>query len=169
MGVLVEHGMEQSTSRTMPTKKYIVALSPEERENLESLTKKGKTTTYKLNHARILLKADINQKEGGYKDSDISEALDISIPTIERVRKRFVEQSLEAALSRQPPIQTKPRLLDGEQEAHLIALACSSTPEGQGRWTMRLLAHKMVELGYVETISHETVRQTLKKTSLSLG
>jgi transposase len=155
--------------RTMPKKKYIVALSAEERENLELLTKKGKITVYKLNHAHILLKADINQEGGSWKDSDISEAFNISVSTIERVRKSFVEESLEAALSRQTPIRTKPRLLDGDQEAHLIALACSSTPEGQGTWTMRLLAKHMVELNYVETISHETVRQTLKKTSLSLG
>jgi len=155
--------------RIMPKKKYIVALSAEERESLEILTKKGKTTVYKLNHAHILLKADINQEGGSWKDRDISEALNISISTIERVRKSFVEESLEAALSRQTPIRTKPRLLDGDQEAHLIALACSSTPEGQATWTMRLLAKHMVELDYVETISHETVRQTLKKTSLSLG
>lgn len=81
------------------------------------------------------------------------------------MRQRFVEYGLEAALSRQPPSRTKPRLLDGEQEAHLIALACAQTPEGQAKWSIRLLADKMVELGYVERISHETVRQVLKKTS----
>lgn len=153
----------------MPKKKYIVALNPEERENLESLTTTGKAPAYKLNHARILLKADVNQDSGGWRDQDISTALDISDSTIERVRQRFVEQGLEAALSRQTPIRTKPRLLDGEQEAHLIALACVETPAGQGRWTVRLLATRMVELGYVERISHETVRQTLKKTNSSLG
>jgi len=153
----------------MPRKKYIVALSPEERDTLESLTKIGKTSAYRLNHARILLKSDINQDGGCWRDQDISDALDISISTIERVRKRFVEDSLAAALSRQPPSRTKPRLLDGEQEAHLIALACAETPEGQGKWTLRLLADRMVELGYVESISHETVRQTLKKTNLNPG
>lgn len=152
-------------SDSMPKKKYIVALSPEERENLENLTTKGKAPAYKLNHARILLKTDINHETGGWRDQDISDALDISVSTIERVRQRFVEQSLAAALSRQTPIRTKPRLLDGEQEAHLIALACAETPVGQGRWTMRLLADRMVELGHVESISHETVRQTLKKTN----
>jgi transposase len=153
----------------MPRKKYIVALSPEERDTLESLTKTGKTSAYRLNHARILLKSDINQESGGWRDQDISDALDISVSTIERVRQRFVEDSLAAALSRQPPSRTKPRLLDGEQEAHLIALACAETPEGQGKWTLRLLADRMVELGYVESISHETVRQTLKKTNLNPG
>lgn len=149
----------------MPKKKYIVALSPEERQNLERLTTTGKAPASKLNHARILLKADINQQTGGWRDQDISDALDISVSTIERIRHRFVEESLDAALSRQTPVRTKPRLLDGEQEAHLIALACAQTPEGQGRWTLRLLAQRMVELAYVESISHETVRQTLKKTN----
>lgn len=153
----------------MPRKKYIVALSPEERDTLEGLTKTGKTSAYRLNHARILLKSDINQEGEGWRDQDISDALDISVSTIERVRQRFVEDSLAAALSRQPPSRTKPRLLDGEQEAHLIALACAETPEGQGKWTLRLLADRMVELGYVESISHETVRQTLKKTNLNPG
>ncbi len=153
----------------MPKKKYIVALSPEERESLESLTTTGKASAYKLNHARILLKADINQEGGGWRDQAISDALDISVSTIERIRQQFVEQSLETALSRQTPIRTKPRLLDGEQEAHLIALACAEAPEGQGKWTMRLLADQLVELGHVESISHETVRQTLKKTNLSPG
>lgn len=149
-------------------KKYIVSLTPEERLLLEQLTKKGKAPVYKVNHARILLKADTNQKDGGWKDLAISKALDISVPTIERVRRLFVEQSLEAALTRQPS-SSKSRKLDGEQEAYLIAMACSQPPEGQARWTLRLLAGRMVELEYVESISHETVRQTLKKTNLSLG
>jgi transposase len=149
----------------MPKKKYIVALSPEERETLERFTRTGKAPAYKLNHARILLKSDINQDEGGWCDSDISAALDISVSTIERVRQRFVEQSLEAALLRQKAIRTKPRLLDGEHEAQLIALACAKPPEGQGQWSLRFLAQRMVELEYVESISHETIRQTLKKTN----
>lgn len=153
----------------MPQKKYIVALSSEEREALEKVTTTGKTSAYKLNHARILLKADINQEGGGWRDQDISDALDISVSTIERVRQRLVEQGLEAALSRQTPSRTKPRLLDGEQEAHLIALACAETPAGQGKWSVRLLADRLVELGYVESISHETVRQTLKKTNSNPG
>ena len=149
----------------MSQKKYIVALSDDERETLERLTSTGKTAAYKLNHARILLMADINQTGGGWRDQDISDALHISVSTIERVRRRLVEESLDDALSRRPASRSKPRLLDGEQEAHLIALACSTPPEGQGKWSMRLLADRLVELGYVERISHETVRQTLKKTN----
>ncbi len=149
----------------MPGKKYIVALTSSERKSLEKLTTTGKTSASRLNHARVLLKADVNQTGGGWRDEDISKALDLSISTIERIRQRFVEQSLEAALSRQLPTRSKQRLLDGEQEAHLIALACSEAPTGRGKWSLRLLAQQMVELGYVESISHETVRQTLKKTS----
>ena len=153
----------------MPKKKYIVSLTPEERQELEQLTKTGKAPAYKVNHARILLKADTNQAEGGWTDQTISEALDISSSTIERVRQRFVEESLEAALQRKPQQRYKAHRLDGEQEAHLIALTCSAAPEGYGRWSLRLLAERMVELDYVETVSHETVRQTLKKTNSSLG
>lgn len=153
----------------MPKKKYIVSLTVEERQELEKLTNTGKAAAYKLNHARILLKADINQESGGWTDRAISEALDISQATIERVRQRFVEQGLEAALNRQPHRRYKRRRLDGEQEAHLIALACSSPPSGHARWTIRLLADQMVELEYVEEISRETVRQTLKKTTSNLG
>ena len=102
--------------------------------------------------------------EGGWKDEAISQALNTSVATIERVRQRLVEEGLEAALSRKPQENRKPRRLDGELEAHLIALVCSQPPTGQRSWTMRMLAERMVELGYVETVSHETVRQTLKKT-----
>jgi transposase len=153
----------------MPKKKYIVALTPDEQERLEQLVRKGKTAAYKMIHAHILLKANINQVDGGWKDQDISDAFLVSVSTVERVRQRLVEHGLDLALSRQTPTRTKPCKLDGKQEAHLIALACSSPPVGQGRWTMRLLADHMVELGYVESVSHETVRQTLKKTNFSPG
>ena len=153
----------------MPKKKYIVSLTPEERQALEQLTITGKAPAYKVNHARILLKADTNQANGSWTDQVISEALDISCSTIERVRQRFVEMSLEVALQRKPQQRRKAHRLDGEQEAHLIALACSTPPEGYGRWSLRLLAERMVALEYVETPSHETVRQTLKKTNSSLG
>ena len=149
----------------MAKKKYIVALEQEERKELESITTKGKSPAYRVNHARILLKADINQEKGGLRDKELSEALDISVSTIERVRQKFVEESLESALSRRTPLKARPRLLDGEKEACLIAIACTEAPEGRGAWTLRLLADKMVELGHVEGISHETVRQTLKKTN----
>lgn len=112
----------------------------------EKLTTTGIAAAYKINQARILLKADINQEGGGWKDAQISMALDISVSTIERVRQRFVEVSLEAALNRQPQQQRKPRRLDGDTQAHLIALTCSNAPEGCGRWTLRLLAESMVEL-----------------------
>lgn len=122
-----------------------------------------------MNHARILLKADINTQDGGWTDEEISKALDISISTMERGRKLFVEQGLEIALGRQTAKTKKQHKLDGEQEAHLIVIACSQTPAGQARWTLRLLAQKMVELEIVDSISHETIRQTLKKTNLNLG
>ena len=149
----------------MPKKKYIVALTDQERQQLEQLTRKGKAAAYKINYARILLLADIHSKQEGWSDQAISDALNVSRSTIERVRKRLVEEGLESALSRQVQKNYKPRCLDGEQEAHLIALTCSPPPTGQGHWTLRMLADRMVELGYVESISHETVRQTLKKMS----
>ena len=141
----------------------------EEQKELKELVNKGKNPAYKVNHARILLLADTNQSGGGWKDQDIGEALKISVATIERVRQRLVEQGMTAALNRKQQQNRKQRRLDGEKEAHLIALTCSSAPEGQGRWTMKLLAEKMVELGHVESISPETVRQTLKKPKLNLG
>lgn len=149
----------------MARKKYIVTLTAEEREELEQLTTTGKTPAYKMNHAGILLKADTKQEGGGWTDEAISQALDISVATIERVRQRCVETSLETALSRQVQQHRKPRRLDGEQEAHLIAITCSEAPEGYARWSLRLLAERMVELEYVESVCHETVRQTLKKTT----
>ena len=153
----------------MPKKKYIVTLTDQERSSLENLTKKGKSPAYKVNHARILLLADTNRSGGGWKDLDISQALKISVAMIERVRQRFVEKGLEGALSRKQPPNRRQRRLDGKQEAYLIALTCSSSPDGYKNWTLRMLAERMVELEYVETLSHETVRQTLKKTSSSLG
>lgn len=153
----------------MVRKKYIVSLTAEERETLEQLTTTGNVAAYKMNHARILLKADTNQEEGGWTDEAISQALDISVATIERVRQRFVETSLDSALSRQVQQQRKPRRLDGEQEAHLVAITCSEAPEGRARWSLRLLAERMVDLKIVESISHETIRQTLKKTTSSRG
>ncbi len=146
-------------------KKYIVSLSLEERQYLEQFTKTGKAAAYKIKHAEILLKADNNQAGGSWTDQAISQAVDRSIATIERVRQRFVKQGVEAALNRQPQKRRKMRLLDGEQEAHLIALTCSDPPEGQAQWSLRLLADQMVQLGHLDQISHETIRQTLKKTN----
>lgn len=103
---------------------------------MEGITSKGKAPAYRINHARILLKADINQSKGGLRDREISEALDISVSTIERVRQRFVEESLEVALSRRTPLKKRPRLLDGEKGASLIAIACAQAPEGRVAWTL---------------------------------
>jgi len=153
----------------MPAKRYIVTLAPEERQNLEQITKTGKAAAAKINHAHILLKADVNHPDGGWNDQAICDAFNISTRTIERVRQRFVEEGLENALVPRQRPSLKLRRLDGEAEAHLVAIACSSAPEGYSRWTLRLLANQMVVLGYVESISHESVRQVLKKTSLSLG
>lgn len=150
-------------------KKYIIDLSEEERQSLLKLTTTGKHAAYKINHARILLKADINQSDGGWSDEAIASALDLSTSTIERVRQRFIKEGIDAALSYRQGRGRKQRRLDGEKEAHLLAIACSEPPQGQARWTLRLLADKMVELNHVESLCHETVRQTLKKTSFSLG
>jgi transposase len=150
------------------TKKYIVDLSKDERGYLEAFTSTGRHAAYQITRARILLKADCNQTEASWCDVDISAALDVGVATVERVRRRFVEVGLEAALQRQPG-SGRQRQFDGEQEAHLIALRCSAAPPGQARWTLRLLADQMVALGYVETMSHESVRQTLKKTNCNLG
>ncbi len=153
----------------MPKKKYIVSLTPEERQELEQLTKKGKNPAYKVNHARILLKADINQSQGGWTDSKIVESLEIGHATIERVRQRFVEEGLESALNRRKQEKRRRKIIDGEKEAYLIAITCSETPTGKSHWTLKMLADKMVELNYVEQVSIETIRQTLKKTNLNLG
>lgn len=147
-------------------KKYIVRLSGEERKSLKRLIRSGKGPARMFTRARILLKADVGEGCPGWPDEKIAEALDITIQTIERVRKQLVEEGLEAVLSRRKYIQKVSRKkLDGDAEAHLIALACSETPEGYTRWSLRLLADRMVELGYVESISHEAVRRVLKKTS----
>ena len=147
-------------------KKYIVRLSGDERDSLKSLVSSGKGPARMFTRARILLKADVGVDGPGWPDDKISEALDVTVQTIERVRKQLVEEGLEAVLSRRQYIQKISRKkLDGDAEAHLIALACSESPEGYTRWSLRLLADRMVELGYVESISHEAVRRVLKKTS----
>ena len=146
-------------------KKYIVRLTEDERTYLESLIYTGKVAAHKRLHAEILLKADISELGEKWLDSKISEAFGVSTRTVERVRERLVQQGLESALNRATPIRVKGRTIDGENEAHLIALTCGEAPEGRSRWTLRLLGQQMVELGYVESVSHETIRQTLKKTS----
>lgn len=151
-------------------KKYKVTLAQDERQQLQDLIAAGKASAKKLAHARILLKADAAPGSPAWSDSRIAEAFEVSTDTVARVRERFVEQGLEAALVRKK--QDKPsreRSLDGRAEAKLIALACSAAPEGRQEWTMQLLADRLVELKIVETISDETVRRTLKKTRSSRG
>ena len=150
-------------------KKYIVTLMPEEQRMLQQMLSRGKTTARKLMHARILLKADRSPGGPGLDDPGIAEEVEAGRATVERVRKQFVEEGLEAALQRRPPRREYRRRLDGDGEAHLIALACQKPPEGRSRWTLRLLADRMVVLEYVDHISYQTVRRTLKKTNLSLG
>jgi transposase len=146
-------------------KKYIVRLTEDERTYLESLIHTGKVAAHKRLHAEILLKADISELGDKWLDRQISEAFGVSTRTVERVRERLVQEGLESALNRAKAIRVKSRTIDGENEAHLIALNCGDAPEGRSRWTLRLLGQQMVELGYVESVSHETIRQTLKKTS----
>jgi hypothetical protein len=147
-------------------KKYIVTLTAEERQDLLDLIAAGKAAAGKLAHARVLLKADAADGGPAWPDGRIAEALEVSSATVERVRQRFVEQGLEAALVRKPQDRpSRPPALDGRAEARLIALACSTPPDGRRGWTMRLLADKRVELEVVPTISDETVRRALKKTS----
>jgi DNA-binding transcriptional ArsR family regulator len=146
-------------------KKYPVILSDTEREELKRLIAAGTAPARKLTHARILLKADQSPEGPGWVDEQVTEAVEVSQPTISRVRKQYFEEGLEAALNRRPPNRVYRRKLDGEQEARLLALACSEPPEGQARWSLRLLADKLVELEIVEEeISYQTVRRTLKKT-----
>ena len=150
-------------------KKYIVTLTQEERRMLQAMLSKSKAAARKLMHARILLKADASPGGSGWDDDQIAEGLEVGRATVERVRRGFVEEGFEAALERRNPRRQYQRKLDGDAEAHLIALACSKAPEGRSRWTLRLLADRMVALEQVDHLSYETVREVLKKTNLSLG
>lgn len=141
----------------MPRKKYLINLSAEEQQHLTDLTRKGSVKARQFKRAMILLKAD-----EGSTDAQIMAAINVSRPCVERIRKRFVEGGLERALNEDPRPGQR-RKLDGRGEAQLIATACSQAPEGHDHWTMRLLAGRLVELGVVDSISHETVRLTLKK------
>src|SRR5215218_5555330 len=145
-------------------KKYPVILTEAQREHLKSLIAAGTAPARKLTHARILLKADQSPQGAGWVDEQVAEAVEVSQPTVARVRKQYFEEGLEAALNRRPPKREYRRKLDGEQEAHLLALACSEPPEGQARWSLRLLADKLVELEVVEEVSYQTVGRIQKKT-----
>jgi len=148
-------------------KKYLVRLTEEQRGRLEALVRGGRAHTRKLLYARILLKADADGPDR-WTDQKIAEAFEISTATVARERRRFCEDGLEVALMPKKPGRPRRRVLDGRAEAHLLALACSEAPEGRERWSMRLLADRMVELGHVEALSYETVRRTLKKTASNL-
>jgi transposase len=150
-------------------KKYVVRLSPAERETLEQMVKAGNISARKLTRAWVLLKSDTNEGGSNWSYKQICEAFDVSEVTVYQVREAFVENGLEKAISRKKPEREYGHRLDGEAEAHLIAFACSEVPEGQERWTLRLLRDRMIKLEYVEDVSHETIRTTLKKTNLSLG
>jgi transposase len=145
----------------MAKKRYIVTLTADEREMLQTMIRSGTERARKLTRARILLKAD-----DGWQDQAITKALDVGIATVERTRQRFVVEGLEAALKARRPKRQYSRKLDGEQEARLIALTCSSPPEGHGRWSLRLLADKVVELKITDSVSHETIRRVLQDNEL---
>src|SRR4029453_4870810 len=147
--------------------KYIVRLTDEERHTLRQLVLGPRVARDQALRARMLLKADVDGPH--WHDGQIVAAFDVGGSTIHRLRQRFVEDGLEAALTRHPPTRTKPRKLDGAQEARLVAIACSQAPEGRTSWTLRLLAQQLVELEIVEAIGRETVRQTLKKMTSSPG
>ena len=150
-------------------KKYIVTLTDEERGALRAMIAVGKGAARKLTHARILLKAERRKQHREWDDARIAAALEVAVSTVENVRQRFVEESLEAALVPRPPRREYRRRLDGQQEARLVALTCSAPPEGHKRWTLRLLADRLVALQVVESVSYETVRQALKQTGSSRG
>jgi len=149
--------------------KYVTKLTFEERKKLEQLLSSGVASSRTLTHARILLKSDSGEGGPNWVFSQICEAFDVTSIAVTSVRKRFCEAGLETALYRKKPEREYERCLDGEAEAHLIALVCGDPPQGKERWTLRLLQKRMVQLSYAETISHETIRTTLKKMNLSLG
>lgn len=148
-----------------PNKRYVVRLEAEERERLRRLVSVGKGAARKLTRARILLQADESREGPGWTDERIAEGLGVSVRTIEQVRRELVEEGLEAALERRRPRRVYERRLDGAKEAKLVAVCCSKPPDGRKRWTLRLLADRLVELKVVDSISYETVRRTLQKTS----
>ena len=147
----------------MSTKKYRIRLTTDEHQELNALVSRGRAAAYKQTHARILLMSDESRSDGGMKDADITSALGVGQSTVERIRKRCVEEGVESALNRKKQLRRRQKRLDGEGEARLIAMACGEPPEGRASWTLKLLADQLVECEIVGTISTETVRQALKK------
>ena len=146
--------------------RYAIDLTDTERAALRAILAKNKVKRSTLIHAYILLKAD---QSCGWTNADIASAYDVSTKKVEQLKKRFVEEGFEAAVYRKPVTNAHRRKITGEEEAHLIALCCSQAPEGRERWTLRMLADKMVELEVMASVSHETIRRTLKKVNLNLG
>jgi hypothetical protein len=147
-------------------KRYVVKLDKGERKELSQLVKKENVAAKKRTHAQVLLLADCTPQGPGWTDEAIAEACQVTVRTVENIRKRLVLEGVEAALNRKPQVRlSRQKILDGGKEAKLIALCCGARPAGHARWTLRLLAERIVELDIVESISHETVRQCLKKTS----
>lgn len=150
-------------------KKYCVTLTDEERDHLDDLTHRRSTNALPVKRAFMLLGADQSPGAPAWTDERIAESYHVSVRTVERLRRRFVEEGFEVALYGKKREPVKEKVFDGQVEAHLVALRCSEPPEGFARWSLRLLAEQMVELDYVESISHESVRQLLKKTNSSPG
>ena len=144
--------------------RYVVKLTQDERANLLLLVKTGKASAAKLTHARIILATDENNTDKTPYDTKVSKELHVSSRTVARTRQRFVEEGLDSALSRKPHSNTRPRKIDGDQEAHLIALSCSAPPAGRARWTLKLLANHLIELEIIDSVSSATISRVLKKT-----
>ena len=149
--------------------RYKVTLTQEERTELEGILKKGKHTSFEFRNACILLNSDESEYGEKISNESIAQILHINTKTVERLKQRFVEEGFEVCLNRRPYPEVTNIKTDGDFEAHLIALSCSKAPKGYARWSLRLLSEKMVELKFVDSVSHETVRQTLKKTKLKRG
>jgi hypothetical protein len=153
----------------MPARKYDVVLSEEQRNHVEIIARSYKHSERERKRAKILLLSDINREDGGLLDAAICEQMKVCAVTVEQIRRRFAQKGLEAALYRREQQNRKARKLDGKAEAFLIATTCSAPPTGQKRWTLALLQKGLIEAGYTDSVSHETIRQTLKKTNSSPG
>lgn len=153
----------------MSLKRYRVTLTSDERQALDQRLRAGRASAPSLTRARVLLKADAGPDGPAWTDTEIADAFDLNVSTIARIRRRFVEHGIEHTLTRRKGKRVYQRKLDGEQEAHLVALACSPPPVGRRQWSLRLLADRLVELRHVDGVSYETVRRVLKKTASSRG
>ena len=153
----------------MPAKKHHVTLTPDQRERVEIIARSYKHSQRERNRARILLLCDTCQEEGACQDARIEQQVGVCNATVEQVRRRFAQEGLDAALFHKEQTRRKERALDGRAEAFLVATTCSAPPDGHARWSLHLLADKVIQAGYCESVSHETIRQTLKKTNSSRG